>query len=87
MLKHYILKGKMNNQQLIDKLELNGILGFDEFKQLLSTYNYQDFNYAKKRANKITKQVFKNKIYIRGLIEIVVIVKMTVTIVDLEKVI
>lgn len=70
MLKHYILKRKMNNQQLIDKLELNGILSFDEFKQLLSTYNYQDFNYAKKRANKITKQVFKNKIYIRGLIEI-----------------
>lgn len=70
MLKHYILKKKMNNQQLIDKLELDGILSFNEFKQLLFTYNYQDFNYAKKRANKITKQIFSNKIYIRGLIEI-----------------
>lgn len=70
MLKHYILKNKMNNQQLIDKLELDGILSFNEFKQLLSTYSYQDFNYAKKRANKITKQIFSNKIYIRGLIEI-----------------
>ena len=70
MLKHYILKKKMNNQQLIDKLELDGILSFNEFKQLLSTYSYQDFNYAKKRANKITKQIFSNKIYIRGLIEI-----------------
>ena len=48
MLKHYILKKKMNNQQLIDKLELDGILSFNEFKQLLFTYNYQDFNYAKK---------------------------------------
>ena len=70
MLKHYILKKKMTNQQLIDKLELDGILSFNEFKQLLFTYNYQDFNYAKKRANKITKQIFSNKIYIRGLIEI-----------------
>ena len=60
MLKHYILKKKMNNQQLIDKLELDGILSFNEFKQLLSTYSYQDFNYAKKRANKITKQIFSD---------------------------
>lgn len=70
MLKHYIQKYKMNNIELIDKLNHEGELDFDEFKQLLSTYNQEDFTYAKETAAKITKQIFSNKIYIRGLIEI-----------------
>lgn len=60
----------MENIELIDKLNHNGELDFNEFKQLLSTYNQIDFDYAKELAAKITKQIFGNKIYIRGLIEI-----------------
>ncbi|WP_455684759.1 [FeFe] hydrogenase H-cluster radical SAM maturase HydE [Thomasclavelia sp.] len=60
----------MENIKLIDKLNYSGELKFNEFKQLLSTYDQKDFDYAKKLAAKITKQIFGNKIYIRGLIEI-----------------
>ena len=72
----------MSNIDLINKLHQEGALDFDEFKRLLKTFDQNDFDYAKKIAAKITEQIFKNKIYIRGLIEIRVIVKMIVIIVD-----
>lgn len=60
----------MENIRLIDKLNHEEGLEADEFKQLLSSYDQGDFNYAKELATKITKEIFGNKIYIRGLIEI-----------------
>ena len=60
----------MENIELIDKLNYQGGLNFEEFKQLLATYNQNDFEYAQKLAHKITKEIFGNKIFIRGLIEI-----------------
>lgn len=60
----------MSNIDLINKLHQEGALDFDEFKRLLKTFDQNDFDYAKKIAAKITEQIFKNKIYIRGLIEI-----------------
>ncbi|WP_279159684.1 [FeFe] hydrogenase H-cluster radical SAM maturase HydE [Thomasclavelia cocleata] len=60
----------MENIELINKLNYSGELDFEEFKHLLSTYDQKDFEYAKELAAKITKKIFGNKIYIRGLIEI-----------------
>ena len=60
----------MENIELINKLNYSGELDFEEFKHLLSTYDQKDFEYAKDLAAKITKKIFGNKIYIRGLIEI-----------------
>lgn len=59
-----------SNLDLLEKLKDESSLSFEEFKILLTTYDEQDFEYAKKMANKITKHIFKNKIFIRGLIEI-----------------
>lgn len=60
----------MMNKTLIDKLNADSRLEFDEYYQLLSTYCDDDFEYAKKLARTITDEIFDNKIYIRGLIEI-----------------
>lgn len=60
----------MENIELINKLNYSGELDFEGFKHLLSTYDQKDFEYAKELAAKITKKIFGNKIYIRGLIEI-----------------
>lgn len=70
MLKPFIQRDKMSNIDLIDKLNRNSGLDFNEFKQLLSSYDQKDFDYAKSLAATITHQIFSNKIYIRGLIEI-----------------
>ena len=59
-----------SNHELIDQLDLNDGLNAEEFKQLLTTYDQFDFDYAKNLAARITNQVFGNKIYLRGLIEI-----------------
>ncbi|MGF6907722.1 [FeFe] hydrogenase H-cluster radical SAM maturase HydE [Fusobacterium sp. PH5-44] len=58
-----------NNINLIDRLNKNGFLKEDEYKVLLDTYTEEDFLYAKKLSNKITKEIFGNKIFIRALIE------------------
>lgn len=60
----------MGNIELVNKLKYFGKLNFDEFKHLLMTYNQSDFDYARKLAASITRQIFGNRIYIRGLIEI-----------------
>lgn len=70
MLKPYILRCNVKNIDLINKLNHDSGLNFDEFKQLLSSYDEKDFEYARTLAAKITKTIFNNKIYIRGLIEI-----------------
>ena len=58
-----------NSQYLINKLNENSLLSEDEFILLLSTYNNEDFLYAKSLSQDIAQKVFGNKIYIRALIE------------------
>lgn len=60
----------MENKKLIDKLNQENSLSFSEYKQLLESYQSSDYEYAKELARGITQTIFKNKIYIRGLIEI-----------------
>lgn len=59
----------MTNNELIKKLESQGVLIHDEFVQILSSYTQEDLEFARGRARKIAQKHFGNKIYIRGLIE------------------
>ena len=55
---------------LVDKLKENRILSKEEFVTLLNDNSEQTTNYLRETAIKIRKEVYKNHIYIRGLIEI-----------------
>ncbi len=57
-------------KRLIDKLYKTGSLNNKEYIELLNGYDNQTANYSRELANKIRKEIFGNKIYIRGLIEI-----------------
>lgn len=59
----------MTNKQLIQKLNTEGVLTKDEFVCLLSSYTKTDAEYAQQLAQRIAKQHFGNKVFIRGLIE------------------
>ena len=59
----------MNNQELIQKLNKDGVLSKDEFVKLLKSYTNSDLKFAQEEAVKIAKTHFGNQIYIRGLIE------------------
>ncbi len=56
-------------RQLIQKLEDNRILTKEEFICILSDITEEDRDYLRDRARAITKRIFGNKIYTRGLIE------------------
>ena len=55
---------------LVDKLKNNGILSKEEFIELLNDNSAETVNYLRETAIKLRKEVYKNHIYIRGLIEI-----------------
>lgn len=55
---------------LVDKLKDNKILSKEEFIELLKDNSEETINYLRETAIKIRKEVYKNHIYIRGLIEI-----------------
>ena len=57
-------------KKLIDKLNVNGTLSYDEFCLLVSDYTDDDRQYAANLAHDIAHQHFDNRIFIRGLIEI-----------------
>ncbi len=59
----------MTNVELIKKLKSNGVLEKDEFIQIISTYDNDDFEFARLLARETALENFGNKIYIRGLIE------------------
>ena len=59
----------MNNKELIQKLNKDGILEKEEFVSLLNTFTEKDLKFAQSLAVKTAKKHFGNKIYIRGLIE------------------
>ena len=55
---------------LIDKLNLNKSLTCDEYLYILENFSKDDIKYAKALAETIRKNVYGNKVFIRGLIEI-----------------
>lgn len=57
------------NKRLIDKLYKEGILKKEEFVSLLESFNESDREYAAELARNESKKHFKNKVYVRGLIE------------------
>lgn len=62
----------MNNKllELIDRLANNHALSLEEYEYLIKNRNPEVVQYAKQKAVTIRKQIFGNKVYIRGLIEI-----------------
>lgn len=62
----------MNNEikHLADKLITCHSLSIDEYKALISGYDTEAFEYLKKEAVKLRHEIYGNKIFIRGLIEI-----------------
>lgn len=62
----------MNNKllELIDRLANNHALSLEEYEYLIKNRNPEVVQYAKQKAVTIRQQIFGNKVYIRGLIEI-----------------
>ena len=60
----------MNNFKLIEKLEKEHVLSLKEYEYLISGYTEELADFAAKKADKIRKEIYDNRIYIRGLIEI-----------------
>lgn len=56
--------------ELIDKLSINHSLEKEEYLALLKGFNSELQSYAAQKAVSVTKSVYGNKIFIRGLIEI-----------------
>lgn len=57
-------------KKLIDKLNNESTLTYDEFCLLVSDFTEDDRNYAANLAREISDKYFGNKVFIRGLIEI-----------------
>ena len=55
--------------ELIDELELQHHLSRGEWVSVFDLWNEQDRAYAAKKARAVSKSVFGNKIYIRGIVE------------------
>lgn len=59
----------MTNRELIDKLNLNKVLEFEEWKILIGTFSEGDRAYASEIARSIALEKFNKRIYFRGIIE------------------
>ena len=57
-------------KNLIDRLCENHSLSLAEYELLLDNYCYETAEYAKERAVEFRKQIYGNKVFMRGLIEI-----------------
>lgn len=55
---------------LIDKLEEKRCLSLEEYRILIESYNPEIAQYAAKKAVKARQEIYGNKVFIRGLIEI-----------------
>ncbi|MBE5812636.1 MAG: [FeFe] hydrogenase H-cluster radical SAM maturase HydE [Clostridiales bacterium] len=60
----------MNSINLIEKLENEHSLSLGEYEQLIREYTPELAEFVAKKAVALRKQIYGNKIYIRGLIEI-----------------
>ncbi len=61
---------KMENKELINKLNKDRKLTKPEWTQLISSYTDEDREYARKIAREITDKRFGKTVYLRGLIEV-----------------
>lgn len=57
-------------RRLIDKIKKQRQLTLDEYQTLIEGYSPEIAEYAAKEAVKVRQQIYGNKVYIRGLIEI-----------------
>ncbi len=61
----------MNNiYSIIDKLFLNHSLSLEEYKFLLDNRTEESAQYLQEKADRVRRDIYENKIFIRGLIEI-----------------
>lgn len=60
----------MNSFDLIEKLEKEHSLSLNEYEQLITNYTEKMADFAAQKAVALRKQIYGNKVYIRGLIEI-----------------
>lgn len=70
MLKLLILIRYIKMKRLVDKLYREHTLTLEEYEYLIEYRNNEIYEYLKEKANIVRKQIYDNKIYIRGLIEI-----------------
>ncbi len=59
----------MNNREIIDRLYKNTTVEPEEFRQLLGDMDADTQEYLSEKARKVSRRVFGNRIYLRGLIE------------------
>lgn len=59
----------MDSREIIDKLYKNTIVEREEFRQLLGDMDIETKEYLSKKAGNVSRSVFGNRIYLRGLIE------------------
>ena len=59
-----------SNIRLIRKLEINQSLDHEEFAALIGTFDMKDLEFASERARAAREIHYRNKVYIRGLIEL-----------------
>ena len=58
------------NEMLIRKLSRDKVLSLEEFASLIDTFTRQELSYAQSLAGDIREEIYGNKVYIRGLIEL-----------------
>lgn len=59
----------MNNREIIDRLYKNTTVEPEEFRQLLGDMDADTQEYLSEKARKVSRRIFGNRIYLRGLIE------------------
>ena len=55
---------------LIDKLKNTHTLSLNEYEALIENFSPELLKYASENANQVRQQVYGNKVFIRGLIEV-----------------
>ncbi|MBR4723944.1 MAG: [Clostridia bacterium] len=60
----------MNSFEIIDKLEKSGRAELCEYSYLVENMNEEAIEYAKEKAVAVRKRIYKNAVFVRGLIEI-----------------
>ena len=59
----------MNSREIIDRLYKNTTVEPEEFRQLLGDMDAATQEYLSEKARKVSRRIFGNRIYLRGLIE------------------
>ena len=76
---------KNDTKQLIDRLEATRNLSRDEWIRLIQNRTADDADYLFERAQAVRTRHYGRSVYIRGLIELQIIVKTTASTAEYEK--